>query len=269
MKYLIAVDLEGAHEVVGEPYTGLKPGMEEYDKAVEKVTEEVNAAIDALFAVGADEVFVWDNHGNLDNLDFSVVDSRAKKVIPQNNSTQRLGFLSGAGYSGIAFIGYHAREGAINGVLAHTYDSSAIQYFKIDGKPVGEYDIDGTIAESYGVPVIFLSSDDVCVRDFSENFPDAKTAITKIGKGRNAAEFIDPETVLGDIRRGISESVKTAKIRNKKSFPCGIEIRYTRTEFAAEKMKKLEEQGVKTTYAGDAHTIAGTAENADELRKYL
>ena len=60
MKYLIAVDLEGAHGVVGEPYIGLKPGMAEYDLAVRNVTEEVNAAIDALFDSGADEVFVWD-----------------------------------------------------------------------------------------------------------------------------------------------------------------------------------------------------------------
>lgn len=269
MKYLIAVDLEGAHGVVGEPYTGLKPGMAEYDLAVRNVTEEVNAAIDALFDSGADEVFVWDNHGNLDNLDFSVVDGRAKKVKPQNNSTLRLEFLKGAGYDGMAFIGYHSREGAINGVLAHTYDSSAIQQFKIDEKPVGEYDIDGIIAESFGVPVMFLSSDDVCARDFSESFPDAKTSITKIGKGRNAAAFIDPATVLGDIRKGISEAVKTAKIRREKTFPCDIEIRYTRTETAAEKMKKLEEQGIKTAYAGDAHTIAGRAEDVYELRKYL
>ena len=77
MKYLLAVDLEGAHGVVGEPYKGLIPGMKEYDKAVENVTKEVNAATEALYDYGATKVFVWDNHGNLDNLDFKKVDPRA------------------------------------------------------------------------------------------------------------------------------------------------------------------------------------------------
>lgn len=268
MKYLIAVDLEGAHGVTGEPYSGLIPGMSEYDKAVKNVTEEVNTAVEALFDGGADEVYVWDNHGNLDNLDFSVMDKRAKKVIPQNNSTLRLEFLN-EGFNAMLFIGYHAKEGAINGVLAHTYDSSAIQYFRIDGKDAGEYDIDGMIASAFGVSVIFLSSDDVCVRDFSANFPQAHTAITKIGKGRNSAEEIEKSTVLGGIRTAVKEAVKKIPVCKSGCFPCSVEIRYTRTEFAAEKLCKLNAAGVRTVYGNDAHVIIGTAKDVYELRKYL
>ena len=44
MEYLIAVDLEGVHGVVGEPYKGLTSDHEEYAKAVENATDEVNEA---------------------------------------------------------------------------------------------------------------------------------------------------------------------------------------------------------------------------------
>lgn len=290
MEYLLAVDLEGAHGVVGEPYKGLTPDMEEYAKAVENVTKEVNAATEALFAVGATRVFVWDNHGNLDNLDFSKVDSRAEKIRPESNSVGRLDFLSEHKIEAMLFIGYHSREGSLNGVLAHTYSSQSIQYYKIDGKQVGEFDIDGIIAESFGVPSVFIASDDVCVGQFLENRPYASAVVTKIGKGRNKAEFLPEEEVLGEIREKVAEAVKKERAATKKEcvsakkeyaamkkergtvanrFPCAIEIRYTRTEFAADMFEKLNAEGIRAVYGEDAHVLIGVAKNADELRKYL
>lgn len=269
MEYLLAVDLEGAHGVVGEPYKGLVPGMAEYDKAVANVTEEVNAAVKALFDSGAKKVYVWDNHGNLDNLDFAKVDSRVEKIKPKNNSVCRLEFLKEHWIAAMLFIGYHSREGSINGVLAHTYSSADVQYYKIDGKQVGEFDIDGMIAEAFGVPSVFLASDDVCAAQFLQTHPYASAAITKIGKGRNEAEFLPKDEVLGEIRA----KVKTALRKNlpvcENRFPCTVEIRYTRTEFASENYKRLNAEGLRSVYGEDAHVIIGVARNVDELRKFL
>lgn len=269
MKYLLAVDLEGAHGVVGEAYKGLIPGMKEYDKAVENVTKEVNAATEALYDYGAAKVFVWDNHGNLDNLDFKKVDPRAEKIKPQSNSVGRLDFLSELSIDAMLFIGYHSREGSLNGVLAHTYSSQSIQYYKIDGKQVGEFDIDGIIAESFGVPSVFLSSDDVCVNQFLENRPYASVAVTKIGKGRNEAEFLPEKAVLDEIKKKVGEAVRKAKPTIKNHFPCAVEIRYTRTEAAADAYKKLNAEGIRVVYGEDAHVLFGVARSKDELRKYL
>ncbi len=269
MEYLFAVDLEGAHGVVGEPYKGLVPGMAEYDKAVENVTEEVNAAVKALFDAGATKVLVWDNHGNLDNLDFSKVDPRAQKVRPKSNSTGRLDFLRGSKIAAVFFIGYHSREGSLNGVLAHTYSSQDIQYYKIDGKQVGEFDIDGMIAESFGVPAAFLSGDDVCAAQFLENRPNAVVAVTKIGKGRNQAEFLPKEEVLDEIYKKVAEAAGKKFTVTGKRFPCSVEVRYTRTEFAAANYKRLTDFGVRVVYGEDAHVLIGVAENVDDLRKFL
>ena len=269
MKYIIAVDLEGAHGVVGEPYKGLGVQLADYQKAVENVTKEVNAAVKALYDSGATEVDVWDNHGNRDNLDFSKVDARAKKVKPKSNNRGRLDFLAEKDYRGMVLIGYHSREGTKNGVLAHTYSSNDIQYYKLNGKAIGEFDFDGILANAFGVPTIFLSSDDVCVKQFEETHPQAVTAVTKIGKGRNKAEFLPAERVLADIYDGVCKAVKKEISVEKPSFPYRIEVRYTRMEYAESVYEKLRREGLSVEYGEDAHILTAMVGNINELRMFL
>lgn len=269
MKYIIAVDLEGAHGIVGEPYKGLLVELADYKKAVENVTKEVNAAIQALYDSGATEVDVWDNHGNLDNLDFSKVDARAKKIKPKSNGRGRLDFLAEKEYQGILFIGYHSREGTRNGVLAHTYSSNDIQYYKLNGKAIGEFDFDSILAAAFKVPTVFLSSDDVCVKQFQENHSQAVTAITKIGKGRNQAEFLPVLEVLENIYNGVCEAVKKKITVEKPTFPYTIEVRYTRTEYAESVYKKLCAEGLLVEYGEDAHVLTASVSDINELRMFL
>ena len=209
MEYLIAVDLEGVHGVVGEPYQGLGRVScpEEYQKAVAAATKEVNAAVAALFDSGATKVCVWDNHGGGGNLDFSLIDSRAQQVKP-DNSRPRMEFLSEHDFKGLVYIGYHCKDGTINGVLAHTFSSVNMQYYKINGQAKGELDFDTCIAGSYGVPAIFAASDDLCDQQMQECNPDTVTVITKYAKGRNKADFRDSDEVVRDIYEGVKRAVK-------------------------------------------------------------
>lgn len=269
MKYLIAVDLEGAHGIVGEPYKGLITQLPDYKKAVENVTKEVNAAIKALYDSGATGVYVWDNHGNLDNLDFSKIDTRAEKIKPISNGIGRLDFLKEYSIKAMLMIGYHSREGTLNGVLAHTYSSNDIQYYKLNGKAIGEFDFDSVIAQEFGVPTIFLSSDDVCVKQFEETHPQAVTAVTKIGKGRNEAEFLPVEQVLTDIYDGVCKAVKKNIVTEKNRFPYTIEVRYTRMEYAASVFQKLQAGGLAVEYGEDAHILTATVSSVQELRMFL
>ena len=55
MEYLISVDLEGVHGVVGEPYKSLTRASD-FDTAVENAYFEINTAVKALFDNGADKV---------------------------------------------------------------------------------------------------------------------------------------------------------------------------------------------------------------------
>ena len=150
MEYLIAMDLEGIHGVVGRPYSGLSKGSDAHIQACENALKEVNTAIRALFDQGADKVVFWDNHGGGGNLDPAQIDSRAIQVCPKGEP-YRFDFVNGYHFDGILLMGYHSREGTLGGVLAHTYNSSKIQYVKLDGKPMGEIEIDSYICAAHNI----------------------------------------------------------------------------------------------------------------------
>ena len=160
-KYFISVDLEGIHGVVGEPYKPLTKAIDNYQVAVKNATLEINTAARALFDGGADEVYVWDGHGGGGNLDFSLLDSRIKNAHPVY-VPQRMDCLKGQNFSGVLYIGYHAREGT-GGVLAHTFSSVQVQYMKLNGVAYGEFEFDSSIVGGMGIPSIFTASDDVAL----------------------------------------------------------------------------------------------------------
>lgn len=266
---LIAVDLEGVHGVVGEPYKGLLKELPDYQKAVENATKEVNSVVAALSEVGATQIWVWDNHGGKPNLDFSKIDARAKNANPSPKGITRLDFVKELGIEKVFYIGYHSREGSLGGVLAHTYSSVDIQYIKVNGKQIGEIEFDSWLAAEFGADSVFVASDDVCVgqvRDYDENIV---TAVTKIGTGRNSAVFKDPQVVLQEIAEGVKLAA-TAEIHTKKlCFPCQVEMRFTRVEFAAYEYENMRSQLPAIVYGEDAHTLCATVHNVDELRVFL
>lgn len=269
MTCLIAVDLEGVHGVVGEPYKGLLRELPDYQKSVENATKEVNAVIAALADNGVSEIWIWDNHGGKPNLDFSKVDSRGKNANPSPKGITRMDFVKELGIEKVFYIGYHSREGSLNGVLAHTYSSVDNQYIKINGKQIGEIEFDSWLAAEFGADSVFVASDDVCVGQVREYDENIVTAITKIGTGRNSAIFKEAETVLREIYDGaalaLQKEIKTKKL----TFPCEVEIRFTRTEFAAYEYANMKKQLPSIEYGEDAHTLCARVNNANELRVFL
>lgn len=264
--YLLAVDLEGVHGVVGEPYKGLSEDVFDYHVAVENATKELNVAIKALFDCGAETVAVWDNHGSGKNLDFSKLDSRVVRVenTPQKRY-KRMGFAENFSFDGVLFFGYHAKAGSEKGILAHTYSSQKIQYYKLNGKQVGEIEIDAYVAASYSIPALLVVSDDVCVAQAREMSADIYTVITKYGKGRNEAEFIPEEVVLESIYKEVCACVCSNIKPICLSFPCVEEVRYTRAEDAEKILKKIRNYGQCIEYGEDCHTLVSMLQSIDEL----
>ena len=267
MEYLIAVDLEGVNNVVGEPYSGLSKNTSEYVKAINQAVLEINATINALFDGGATKVFVWDNHGGGNNLDFSKIDGRAQKLDVVAPCTERFEFCKTHNFKGAIYIGYHSREGSINGVLAHTYNSSTIQYFKIGNNYVGEFELDASISSAYGIAPLFACGDDVFISQVKEFSPSTVTIVTKKATGRNLAIFKNNDALLQEIYNG----VKLSLTKNVKPIclplPNNIEIRYTRTERAKEVID-IQKQNYNRdfTYGEDAHTIVSTVNDIEDLK---
>ena len=269
MVCLIAVDLEGVHGVVGEPYKGLLREIPDYAKSVENATKEVNAVVAALADCGVEDIWVWDNHGGKPNLDFSKIDSRAKNANPSPKGITRLDFIKELNIKKIFYIGYHSREGSLNGVLAHTYSSVDNQYIKVNGKQIGEIEFDSWLAAEFGADSVFVASDDVCVGQVCDYDENIVTAITKIGTGRNSAIFKEADVVLREIYEGVSLAYGKEIQTKKLVFPCDVEIRFTRMEFAAEKYESMKKLLPSIAYGEDAHTLCSKVKNVDELRVFL
>ena len=269
-KYLIAVDIEGIHGVVGEPYKTATDAFD-YEIALHNAAKEANAIAAALFDSGAEVVSVWPNHGSPRNIDVEALDPRVE-LIPKNveRLPRRYYFALDRHYDGVFLIGYHAKEGTLGGVLAHTYSSVQVQYYKLNGVEYGEVELDTFVAgTAHGFSTVLVGSDDKCCAQIKDTLKNVQTVVTKYGKSRNTADLIDSETVLADFYAKTLEAIKNVPAPLTLTFPCHFEARYTRMEDAERKKAMYTEMGVEVSYGRDAHTLEMNLKKIEELEYIL
>jgi len=224
---MIAVDCEGAACVVGEPGRALS-NSRNMEFAREQATRETNAAARALFDAGAEQVVIWDNHGDGANLAFDQLDQRCE-VLLGTGFSRRFPELDET-YAGVLMIGYHAMAGTSNAVLAHTYSSKVYRAICVNGLEVGEIALDASVAGEFGVPLIFVASDDKGCNEALNFMPWIKTVATKRGFGFNCAYSKHPSVVEAEIYQTVRQAVD--RLAEMKPFvfahPVQIEIHFKR-----------------------------------------
>jgi D-amino peptidase len=189
MKILIAADMEGITGVVH--WEHVDPNTSEYQRFRKLMTDDVNAAIRGAFAGGADEVVVADGHNNGRNILIEELDSRAKL---NSGSPSPLSMINGIdkGVDGLMFVGYHARSGAQNGNLDHTWSDERVFNIWINRTLFGESELNGAVAGHFGVPLIMVSGDQTVCAECRASFGAIETAIVKTATSRMAAELLPP-----------------------------------------------------------------------------
>jgi D-amino peptidase len=268
-RVLLLCDLEGVNNVVGEPYLGLSKGTDQWKIAAEQAALELNAAADALFAAGVETVGVWDNHGGGENIDPSRLDPRIH-LHAIDKTRPRMYFAQGA-YDAVCFFGYHAMEGTLGGVLAHTMNSKANQFYRLNGNYVGEVDMDAYIAAEHGIPALFFAGGDIACSQAKRILPEITTVITKREISRNEAQFRDNAELLADIRQGITAALCKSIAPSKLSFPATFEKSFKRVEDAALYLARLTRSGIAADYPADeilgrdAHTVVSTVKSMKEF----
>ena len=273
-KILFAADLEGVNFVVGQEYCGLgvDRSSEQYAIAIREAALEINAAAEALFDIGVEEIALWDNHAGGNNIDPDTLDKRIN-IIKIDFSKPRMWF--GGEYDCVCFFGYHAMEGTLGGVLAHTMNSKENQHYKLNGKYIGEVDMDAYIAASFGTPSCFFAGGDIACSQAKRSLPHIVTVATKKEISRNKAEFRDNDELFADIKKGIVEAVTTDAEAHALDFPATLEKSFKRTEDAAKYFARLAEKGIKAEYADDdvlgkdAHTVVSKVFNIDDFIKCI
>ena len=262
-RFYIAVDCEGAACAVGSPLAGLGRG-ENYAFAAKQAAREANAAARALFDMGAQDVLIWDNHGDGVNLDYDLLDERCR-IVNGSGFAQRFPRIDES-FGGVLFIGYHARAGEKGAVLAHTYASAAYQRVEIDGQAVGEMEIDAAFAGKKGVPVIFAASDDIAAAQAKQAFPWAETVWTKEALSYNGAISLHPQEACRRIEAGVRRAA--ARLPEMRPYvikePFCLTVRYPRPEAAGE--ARLYDRDGRPFSAPDAHTRKGVVAQIEDLR---
>lgn len=272
-RVLISLDLEGVNRVVGEPYSGLARDTEQWHIAREQAVLEVNAAADALFEAGVEVVGLWDYHAASSNVDVNALDPRIT-VISTDPHKPRLYFAEG-NYDCVCFFGYHTMEGTLGGVLAHTMSSQSVQYYKINGRYVGEVDIDAYITAAVGIPSRFFAGGDLTCKQAKRAINEIVTVTTKKEISRNEAIFRDNDELLEDIRKTIVKAVKTYAEPHPLPMPATLEKSFKRVEDAAKYLSRLRSLGINADYLDDdilgkdAHTVVSEICEIGDLIKGL
>ena len=268
-RILLAVDLEGVNFVAGEPYGTLSKGTEHWEIARKQAIAEINAAAEALFDSGVEVVAVWDNHGGGNNINACDLDSRITFLTPDLKKPRM--YFARDNYDCICYFGYHAMEGTLGGVLAHTMSSVSIQHYKLNGSYIGEIDMDAYIAASMGISSRFFAAGDIACKQAKRAVCDIMTVTTKKELSRNEAVFRDNEELLADIKKTIVQAVKETAEPKLLHFPATFEKSFKRVEDAQSYLNKLRTLGINADYPDDeilgkdAHTVVSTVNEIGEF----
>ena len=208
MKILVAADMEGVSGVTRWEET--EPANIDYARFRRIMTDEVNAAIAGAADAGADEFVVADGHGDGTNILVEELDSRARL---NSGGTSPMSMMQGIDpeTAGVLFIGYHARAGSQNAVLAHTWSSGRIANVWLNGGLVGEYGLNAAAAGHFGVPVLMISGDQTACAQAVELLGSLETVVVKQASGFFSAECLSPKVTLLMIKRAAKRAVLRLK----------------------------------------------------------
>ena len=236
MKVLISADMEGTCGIVSwvqvmppEVVAGREPSsLDEYTRGRERMTAEVNAAVEGALAGGADEVIVNDSHDGMRNL---LPDKLHPGVRFITGGDKPLGMMQGVDLDGIGavfYTGYHAKAGTPAAPLAHTW-SGWLNDVRIDGISTGEFGINAVVAGHFGVPVVFVCGDAKAVAQTQAYLGEQVVGVVvKEGITTFSALHLHPERARVLIKKGAEAAVRGAA--NAKPFVlrpgCAVELEF-------------------------------------------
>jgi D-amino peptidase len=207
MRLLISADAEGVTGVTNT--TELLFGKPHWEWMRGMMTDDVNAAIEGAFAGGATEVVVNDSHWTMTNVLIERLDPRADLI---KGFHKHLAMVAGVEDADVIFfLGYHARTGDSDGVANETILGREIVEIRMNGKPVGESEINAAVCGQYGVPVVFASGDDLYEKELRQTLPEVEFGLTKYALDRWTARCLSPERSHANIRNAAQRAVERAK----------------------------------------------------------
>ena len=210
LKVFISVDMEGIAGVVsGRECSSSGP---DYDKFRKLTTFEANAAIEGALQAGATEVVVRDGHGAKNNIIPELLHKKAKLLRGVTDKPENMMLGIDKTFAAVIFIGYHAKAGTKDGIIAHTSSGNVID-LSVNGVSLPEAGYNAIIAGLHDVPIVLVAGDNWICAQVKDLFGDVVTVETKVGMG-TAVLGLHPEVVQEKIK---SETLSALKKLNKYS----------------------------------------------------
>ncbi|HSF83962.1 MAG TPA: M55 family metallopeptidase [Anaerolineales bacterium] len=261
MKILIAADMEGITGVVN--WDQVMPGSPDYPRFRQIMTGDVNAAIRGAFEAGASEVIVADGHNNSRNILIEELDPRARL---NTGTPAPLSMVAGvdSGVSGVLMVGYHARSGAQNAILDHTWSDERVANLWINERLFGETGLNAGVCGHFDVPVLMISGDQTVCAEAVDFLGQVETAVVKQATSRMTAECLPPAQAQKLIQEAANKAVRRLQAGNapapfKVRAPINMVVELVQSEMADKAMtmpgaRRLQDRKVSYT-AQDMVTI--------------
>ena len=229
---LILTDLEGISGVATIDEV-IPAGTPLYVEACEKLIDDTNVAVSALFDAGAAKVYVLDGHGSGKNFPEGRLDGRATRI----NIAEMSEAIKDV--SAVVLIGQHAMAGTRCAFLDHTQNSAKIHRYFYNGERIGELSQVGFFSGYFGVPIVAVSGDLAACREAEAFIPGIHTAVVKTALKRNLADCLPLDEARARIyeatKRGFENRSKFAPMEAK--LPLTVEIEFNRADYADEALE--------------------------------
>lgn len=196
MRYLVMTDIEGV--------TGITtfPQAEKSDFGKEMLMNDLCAVLNGIKDAGAEAV-IYDMHTDGRNVDISRIDAPVVMGKPIRGDLYR---GVGNGFDGLFLLGLHTMQHTGH-LLAHSYlrEYDAIY---LNDLLVGEIGIEAALAGEQGIPLKFISGDDMGCAEGEALIDGLVTCAVKTSLGDDTAICLPPERTAVLLREKAAEAVK-------------------------------------------------------------
>ncbi|HWR11188.1 MAG TPA: M55 family metallopeptidase [Rectinemataceae bacterium] len=232
MKLFISVDMEGIHGTTSWSDLEGPSRAANYERAWLELSWILRGLAASPRNAEIEEICVCDSHARGEGIPFKGFgDPRVTWVRGYPRPFYMLEGLDES-YAGLLLVGYHASIGTQGGVMDHSYSASCIYRVRLDGVESGETEINARLAGFHGVPVCFISGDDILESQLEGRFDPMPVYVrTKEGLGRFAGKMYAPERLEGEFVEGATRSLDRLSgfraLSNKRTTKLEIELSST------------------------------------------
>ena len=202
MRFLVMTDIEGVTGVTSYRQAENDP------LGREMLMHDLRAVLRGISEAGA-EAIVYDMHTdgrnpNLSELNVPVI--MGKPILP----TLWRG-IGGDDIAGLFLVGLHAMQHTRHALLAHSYLREYDAIF-LNGLQVGEIGMEAALAGEQGIPLKFVSGDDIGCKEGRRFVPSLVTCAVKTSLTADSAVCLPP-AITGPLLTSAAKSAVLANIR--------------------------------------------------------